>query len=106
MAQPNLQELTVGGIPVPHNTLWGENFFKRCLSRSNSVIRTNIMNKVDLYMNRIKIETLFLVVCLAVFVLGCGDTEDAPVDPVGPDDELGLMYDDPADAGRPVPSFQ
>ena len=48
-------------------------------------------------MNRIKVETLFLVVCLAVCVWGCGDSDGGPVDPVGPDDELGLMYDDPAE---------
>ena len=44
--------------------------------------------------------------CLAVCVWGCGDSDGGPVDPVGPNDELGLMYDDPVSAGRPVPSFQ
>ena len=57
-------------------------------------------------MNRIKIGTAFLTVCLAVCAWGCGDSDDGPVDPVGPDDESGLMYDNPADAGRPIPSFE
>lgn len=54
-------------------------------------------------MIQLKIGTVFLIVCLSVW--GCGDSDDDHVDPVKPDDEHGLMYDDPAEAGRLVPSF-
>lgn len=56
-------------------------------------------------MRQMKIGTAFLIVWLTVSVGGCGDSDDGPADPVGPDDESGLMYDDPAAAGRPIPSF-
>lgn len=52
-----------------------------------------------------KIGTAFLIMWLAVAVWGCGDSDGGPVDPVGSNDENGLMYDDPAEAGRPIPSF-
>ncbi len=57
-------------------------------------------------MNAIKIEMVFLLVCLTVCIWGCGDSDDGPVDLVGPTDEMGLMYDNPAEAGRPVPAFE
>ena len=56
-------------------------------------------------MTQIKIGTAFLIVWLSVSVWGCGDSDDGPVNRVGPDDELGLLYDNPAEAGRPVPLF-
>ena len=56
-------------------------------------------------MIRIKILAVLLIAWISVSFLGCGDSDDGPVNPVEPDVELGLMYDDPAQAGRPVPSF-
>ena len=56
-------------------------------------------------MMQMKIGTAFLIVWLAVSVWGCGDSDDGPVDSVSPVDENGLFYDDPAEAGRPVPAF-
>ena len=52
-----------------------------------------------------KIGTAFLIVWLALAVWGCGDSDDGPADPVSPDGDDGLMYDDPAEAGRAIPSF-
>ena len=56
-------------------------------------------------MMQMKEVALLLIVCFSVAVWGCGDSDDGLIDPVGPGDEHGLMYDDPAQAGRPVPSF-
>lgn len=56
-------------------------------------------------MIKIKILAVLLIAWISVSFLGCGDSDDGPVNPVEPDVELGLMYDDPAQAGRPVPSF-
>ncbi len=56
-------------------------------------------------MIKIKILAVLLIAWISVSFLGCGDSDDGLIDPVGPGDEHGLMYDDPAQAGRPVPSF-
>ncbi|MDE0186418.1 MAG: hypothetical protein OXP71_13350 [Candidatus Poribacteria bacterium] len=56
-------------------------------------------------MIKTKIFAVLLIAWISVSFLGCGDSEDGPVNPVEPDVELELMYDDPAQAGRPVPSF-
>lgn len=56
-------------------------------------------------MIKIKMLAVLLMLCFTFAFWGCGDSDDGPVDPVEPDDELGLMYDDPAEAGRQVPSF-
>ena len=56
-------------------------------------------------MIKIKILAVLLIAWFSVSFLGCGDSGDGPIDPVETDDELGLMYDDPAQAGRHVPSF-
>ena len=56
-------------------------------------------------MMQMKEVALLLIVCFSVAFWGCGDSDGGPVNPVEPDVELELMYDDPAQAGRPVPSF-
>ncbi len=56
-------------------------------------------------MIKTKIFAVLLIAWISVSFLGCGDSDDGPVNPVEPDVELELMYDDPAQAGRPVPSF-
>ncbi len=64
------------------------------------VIKTWIGRESNYCMNDIKIGMAFLFVGFAYWACGCGASFDDSAE------ELGLVCDNPADGGRPSPSFQ
>ena len=64
------------------------------------VIKTWIGREANYCMNDIKIVMAFLFVGFAYWACGCGASFDDSAE------ELGLEFDNPADGGRPIPSFQ
>lgn len=57
-------------------------------------------NAGDYYMNRIKTGLALLLSAFTLWVCGCGASFDDTAE------ELGLVFDNPGDGGRPSPSFQ